>query len=61
MTQGESARTEGGETARRALRLIEAVVTAGEPVGLDDLAAQVGLSKSTCYRLLRVLQDELYV
>ena len=61
MTQGESVRTEGGETARRALRLVEAVVTAGEPVGLDDLAAQVGLSKSTCYRLLRVLQDELYV
>ncbi|MFC0434034.1 IclR family transcriptional regulator [Kutzneria buriramensis] len=61
MTQGESARTEGGETARRALRLIEAVVTAGDPIGLDDLATQVGLSKSTCYRLLRVLQDELYV
>ncbi|QUQ66510.1 IclR family transcriptional regulator [Kutzneria sp. CA-103260] len=61
MTQGEAQRTEGGETARRALRLIEAVVTAGEPIGLDDLAAQVGLSKSTGYRLLRVLQDELYV
>ena len=61
MTQGETSRTEGGETARRALRLIEAVVTAGEPTGLEELAARVGLSKSTCYRLLRVLQDELYV
>ncbi|MFJ1767037.1 IclR family transcriptional regulator [Amycolatopsis sp. NPDC088138] len=53
--------TEGAETARRALRLVEAVVAAGEPVGLPDLVAQVGLSKSTCYRLLRVLQEERYV
>jgi len=56
-----SSHTEGGETARRALRLVEAVVTAGEPVGLPDLVARVGLSKSTCYRLLRVLQEERYV
>lgn len=56
-----SGKVEGAETARRALRLIEAVVTAGEPVGLADLAARVGLSKSTCYRLVRVLQDELYL
>jgi DNA-binding IclR family transcriptional regulator len=52
---------EGGETARRALRLLEAVVTAQEPVGLAELAATTALSKSTCYRLLRVLQDELYL
>jgi DNA-binding IclR family transcriptional regulator len=52
---------EGGETARRALRLLEAVVTAQEPVGLAELAASTALSKSTCYRLLRVLQDELYL
>ncbi|MCU1651776.1 MAG: hypothetical protein JWQ60_2925 [Pseudonocardia sp.] len=56
-----AARTEGAETARRALRLIEAVVTAGAPVGLADLADRTGLSKSTCYRLVRVLQDELYL
>jgi DNA-binding IclR family transcriptional regulator len=56
-----SAHTEGGETARRALRLIEAVVTAGEPVVLGDLVELVGLSKSTCYRLVRVLQDERYL
>ncbi|HWN31742.1 MAG TPA: IclR family transcriptional regulator [Pseudonocardia sp.] len=63
MADSESAgtRTEGAETARRALRLIEAVVTAGKPVGLVELAGDTGLSKSTCYRLLRVLQDELYL
>jgi DNA-binding IclR family transcriptional regulator len=43
------------------LRLVEAVVAAGEPISLPDLVAQVGLSKSTCYRLLRVLQEERYV
>ncbi|GAB3150873.1 hypothetical protein GCM10027258_49600 [Amycolatopsis stemonae] len=53
--------TEGGETARRALRLIDAVVTAGEPIGLNDLVDRIGLSKSTCYRLLRVLQEERYL
>ncbi len=52
---------EGAETARRALRLIEAVVTAGEPIGLAELEQLTGLSKSTCYRLIRVLQEELYV
>jgi DNA-binding IclR family transcriptional regulator len=62
MTNSDApSRTEGGETARRALRLLEVVVTAQEPIGLNDLARRVGLSKSTCYRLLRVLQDELYV
>jgi DNA-binding IclR family transcriptional regulator len=53
--------TEGGETARRALRLIEVVVTAGAPVALGELVELVGLSKSTCYRLVRVLQDERYL
>jgi IclR family transcriptional regulator, acetate operon repressor len=53
--------TEGGETARRALRLIELVVTAGAPVALGELVELAGLSKSTCYRLVRVLQDERYL
>ncbi|MEU5537325.1 IclR family transcriptional regulator [Streptomyces sp. NPDC020362] len=54
-------RTEGGDTARRALRLLEEVVGASSPVALQDLADAVGLSKSTAYRLLRVLQEEGYV
>lgn len=54
-------RTEGGDTARRALRLLETVAGASSPVGLQDLADAVGLSKSTAYRLLRVLQEESYL
>ncbi|MFG2122622.1 IclR family transcriptional regulator [Streptomyces sp. NPDC048710] len=56
-----ASRTEGGDTARRALRLVEAVVASGSPAGLQELADAVGLSKSTAYRLLRVLQEEAYV
>ncbi|MFF2511860.1 IclR family transcriptional regulator [Streptomyces sp. NPDC058086] len=56
-----AARTEGGDTARRALRLLEAVAAASSPAALQDLADTVGLSKSTAYRLLRVLQEEEYV
>ncbi|WP_051343103.1 IclR family transcriptional regulator [Pseudonocardia spinosispora] len=55
------ARTEGAETARRALRVVEAVVAADAPLALADLAGAVELSKSTCYRLARVLQDERYL
>jgi IclR family transcriptional regulator, acetate operon repressor len=53
--------TEGGATARRALRLLEALAASGPYPSLDQLAASTGLSKSTAYRLLRVLQDEHYV
>lgn len=60
-TVAEPVKTEGAETARRALRLLEAVVSAPDAVPLADLADSVGLSKSTCYRLARVLQDERYL
>ncbi len=53
--------TEGAQTARRALRLLEALATAGSDQRLDELSSSVGLSKSTAYRLLRVLEEELYV
>lgn len=49
----------GAETARRTLRLLEALA-ARQPIGLDELAEVVGLNRSTTYRLLRVLQDEGY-
>jgi IclR family transcriptional regulator, acetate operon repressor len=52
-------RIRGAETARRTLRLLEALA-AHQPVGLDDVAGLVGLNKSTAYRLLRVLQEEGY-
>jgi DNA-binding IclR family transcriptional regulator len=52
---------DGGATARRALRLLEALAATGPARSLEELAAATGLTKSTAYRLLRVLQDELYV
>ncbi|MCD2189603.1 IclR family transcriptional regulator [Actinomycetospora soli] len=56
---GSEGRIRGAETARRTLRLLEALA-AHQPVGLDEVAALVGLNKSTAYRLLRVLQEEGY-
>lgn len=53
--------TEGGETARRALRILELTACHDTPQGLADIAAAVGLSKSTTYRLLRVLQEESFI
>jgi DNA-binding IclR family transcriptional regulator len=61
MVRDGEGRTEGGETARRAFRLLEALAASGPPRGLDELAAAVGLTKSTAYRLLRVLQEESYI
>ena len=51
---------EGGATARRALRILEAVATAPGS-SLADVMARVELNKSTAYRLLRILEDEAYV
>ncbi|GAA4852998.1 IclR family transcriptional regulator [Actinomycetospora corticicola] len=56
---GSDGRIRGAETARRTLRLLEALA-AHQPVGLDEVAGLVGLNKSTAYRLLRVLQEEGY-
>ncbi|HEY3687135.1 MAG TPA: IclR family transcriptional regulator [Streptosporangiaceae bacterium] len=53
------AKPSGAETARRTLRLLEALA-ARQPIKLDPLAGAVGLTKSTTYRLLRVLQEERY-
>jgi DNA-binding IclR family transcriptional regulator len=54
-------RVEGAESARRALRLLEAVSASPEPVGLDELVRRTGWTKATVYRLLRLLQEELYI
>jgi DNA-binding IclR family transcriptional regulator len=52
-------RASGAETARRTVRLL-AALAAHQPIKLDALGAAVGLSKSTTYRLMRVLQEEDY-
>jgi IclR family transcriptional regulator, acetate operon repressor len=57
----ESRRTEGGDTARRALRLLEIVSASPTPLLLESLVQQTGFTKSMVYRLLRVLQEESFV
>jgi len=61
MTGATSGHTEGGETARRAFRLLEAVASQLSPCTPSDLAAMTGLSLSTTYRLVRILNEEQYV
>jgi DNA-binding IclR family transcriptional regulator len=55
---GSTVMTAGAETARRALRLVEIVTSAGEPVDLSAVVDTSGLSRPTAYRLLRVLGEE---
>lgn len=43
MTTGEPAGIEGAETARRAVRLLEIVAAAGEPVSRERIGEQAGL------------------
>jgi DNA-binding IclR family transcriptional regulator len=50
--------TAGAETARRALRLVEIVTIAPDPVDLGAVVESSGLSRPTAYRLLRVLGEE---
>lgn len=57
----ETRRTEGGDTARRALRILELVSGSSHPLMLDDLVRQAGFGKSMVYRLLRVLQEESFI
>lgn len=55
----ERGRSSGAETARRTLRLLEALARE-QPIKLQELADSIGLNKSVTYRLLRVLQEEDY-
>ena len=57
----ETPRTEGGDTARRALRVLELVSSSSKTLMLEDLIRLTGYSKSKVYRLLRVLQEESFV
>jgi len=61
MTNESLARTEGGETARRAFRLLEAVASSNRSCSPSELAAMTGLSAGTTYRLARILQEERYL
>lgn len=61
LTGAATGHTEGGETARRAFRLLEAVASQLGPCTPSELAAMTGLSLSTTYRLVRILNEEQYV
>jgi IclR family transcriptional regulator, acetate operon repressor len=52
---------EGAETARRALRLLTALVRAGGPADLESMQRETGLNRSTAYRILRALAEEGFV
>lgn len=44
-------------SVHKALALLDAVVAAGRPARLSELAASVDLARSTAHRLLRVLEE----
>ncbi|MBB4688209.1 IclR family transcriptional regulator [Amycolatopsis jiangsuensis] len=56
-----ASRTEGGETARRALRLLDTVARSSKPRRMAELSEEAGINRSTGYRLLRILQEEGYL
>jgi DNA-binding IclR family transcriptional regulator len=54
-------RSEGAETARRVLQVLELIGRATDPLALDAIVRQLSLNKSTAYRLVRVLQEEQFI
>jgi IclR family transcriptional regulator, KDG regulon repressor len=48
-------------TAQKALRTLEVIATATQPVSLSEVAEQIGTDKSTAYRMLITLVDSGYV
>lgn len=51
----------GVQSINRALDIIEAVAEAGRPMGLTEIANQVGLHKSTAYRIIETLFQRGYL
>lgn len=45
------------QTLDRGIRLLETVTAADAPLGLDELAAAIGVHRSVAYRMLRTLED----
>ncbi len=61
-SNGNSAERDGAVgTLARGLRLLDALATAPQPLGLADVAGLVGLEQSTALRLLRALEENRYV
>ena len=51
----------GVQSIDRALDIIEAVADAGRPMGLTEISNQVGLHKSTAYRIIETLSKRGYL
>ena len=49
------------QSLARALDLLEAFPRLGPEIGLSRIAAELGLSKATAYRLLSTLEERGYV
>lgn len=56
-SSGSRAAPAGEGPVHRAFALLQAVVAAGEPVGVRELARRAGLSRSTASRTLGILAD----
>lgn len=46
----------GSQTLSRGIQVLEALATAGSPLGIDDVAAVLGVHRSVAYRLIRTLE-----
>lgn len=46
----------GSQTLSRGIQVLEALATAGSPLGIDDVAATLGVHRSVAYRLIRTLE-----
>jgi IclR family transcriptional regulator, acetate operon repressor len=57
----DDAQTGQVQSLVRAFAILDALVEAGKPLGLRDIAASVGLARSTCHRLLTTMQAIGYV
>ncbi len=57
----DSPRTAGSQTLDRGLRALELLAEASGPISIASLAEQLGVHRSSAYRVLRTLEDHRFV
>lgn len=57
----DSPRTAGSQTLDRGLRALELLAEASVPISIASLAEQLGVHRSSAYRVLRTLEDHRFV